>query len=160
VSPGGKVPGAEGAMVEPTVRPGRRPSRVPQRTCVGCRARAARSVLMRIVAAQAGGGSFIATPDLRRRLPGRGAWLHPSPDCLDLALRRRAFARALRLSGPLDTTALAAALAGRAGPDQDQLTKSEKRKKSKSKKQDAGVDDQAAAIEAAAPFGTGSGLQR
>jgi uncharacterized protein len=115
---------------------------------------------MRIVAAQAGGGSFIATPDLRRRLPGRGAWLHPSPDCLDLALRRRAFARALRLSGPLDTTALAAALAGRAGPDQDQLTKSEKRKKSKSKKQDAGVDDQAAAIEAAAPFGTGSGLQR
>ncbi len=113
---------------------------------------------MRIVAAQAGGGSFIATPDLRRRLPGRGAWLHPSPDCLDLALRRRAFARALRLSGPLDTTALAAALAGQAGPDQDQITTSSST--SKSKMQDAGVDDQAAAIEAAAPFGTGSGLQR
>jgi predicted RNA-binding protein YlxR (DUF448 family) len=111
---------------------------------------------MRIVAAQVGGGSFIATPDLRRRLPGRGAWLHPSPDCLDLALRRRAFARALRLSGPLDTTALAATLAGQAGPDQDQTRTST----STSKKQDAGVEDQAAANEAAAPFGTGSGLQR
>jgi predicted RNA-binding protein YlxR (DUF448 family) len=120
VSPGGKEPGASRAMVEATVRPGRRLRQVPQRTCVGCRARAARSVLMRIVAAQAGGGSFTAFPDLRRRLPGRGAWLHPSPDCLDLALRRRALVRALRLTGPLDTTALATAVAELAGPDQEQ----------------------------------------
>jgi predicted RNA-binding protein YlxR (DUF448 family) len=34
--------------------------------------------------------------DVRRRLGGRGAWLHASPDCLDQALRRRAFGRALR----------------------------------------------------------------
>ncbi|HEX3788217.1 MAG TPA: YlxR family protein [Pseudonocardiaceae bacterium] len=41
-------------------------------------------------------------PDPRRRLPGRGAWLHPSPDCLRAAERRRAFPRALRVPGPLD----------------------------------------------------------
>ncbi len=28
--------------------------------------------------------------------PGRGAWVHPSPDCLETALTRKAFGRALR----------------------------------------------------------------
>jgi predicted RNA-binding protein YlxR (DUF448 family) len=36
--------------------------------------------------------------DERGVLPGRGAWLHPTSECLDAALRRRAFARALRIS--------------------------------------------------------------
>jgi uncharacterized protein len=106
-------------MVEVTDRPERRPARVPQRTCVGCRGKAPRSVLMRIVAVRAGEGSpegaAIAELDLRRRHPGRGAWLHPSPDCLDLALRRRALTRALRVAGPLDTSGLAGALAEVAG---------------------------------------------
>jgi len=44
------------------------------------------------------------TPDPRRRLPGRGAWLHPDPGCLDTAERRRAFGRALRVSEHLDTS--------------------------------------------------------
>ncbi len=44
--------------------------------------------------------------DLRRRAAGRGAWLHPEPKCLDSAERRRAFARALRVPGPLDTGTL------------------------------------------------------
>ena len=35
--------------------------------------------------------------------PGRGAWLHPSRDCLNLALRRRAIGRALRARGPIGT---------------------------------------------------------
>jgi predicted RNA-binding protein YlxR (DUF448 family) len=77
---------------------------------------------MRIVAVRAGDGSptgaATAELDVRRRLPGRGAWLHPSPDCLDLALRRRALTRALRVAGPLDTSGLAGALAEPAGrPD-------------------------------------------
>jgi uncharacterized protein len=109
-------------MVDATDRPERRPARVPERTCVGCRGKAPRSVLMRIVAVRAGDGSATgaATAELdgRRRLPGRGAWLHPSPDCLDLALRRRALTRALRVAGPLDTSGLAVALAELAGrPD-------------------------------------------
>jgi len=44
--------------------------------------------------------------DERRRLPGRGAWLHPEPDCLAKAERRRAFPRALRVSGTLDGAGL------------------------------------------------------
>ena len=31
-----------------------------------------------------------------RSLPGRGAWLHPDAACLDAAVKRHAFARALR----------------------------------------------------------------
>ena len=41
-------------------------------------------------------------PDLRRRLPGRGAYLHPDLRCLEQAERRRAFPRVLRRQGPLD----------------------------------------------------------
>lgn len=45
---------------------------------------------------------WTARLDLDRRHPGRGAYLHPSLTCLDLAERRRALPRALRLSGGLD----------------------------------------------------------
>jgi predicted RNA-binding protein YlxR (DUF448 family) len=41
--------------------------------------------------------------DERASMPGRGAWVHETPECMDAALRRRAFVRALRVSGPLDT---------------------------------------------------------
>jgi len=71
----------------------------PTRTCVGCRARERSTELLRVVAADG-----VLVPDLRRRLPGRGAWLHPELGCLDLAERRRAFGRALRSSDHLDTT--------------------------------------------------------
>ncbi|GAA3461880.1 YlxR family protein [Saccharothrix longispora] len=45
-------------------------------------------------------------PDTRRRLPGRGAWLHPDPGCLRNAEKRRAFPRAFRVQGPLDVEGL------------------------------------------------------
>jgi len=45
-------------------------------------------------------------PDLRNRLPGRGAYVHPEPGCLNLAERRKAFPRALRVAGPLDLSEL------------------------------------------------------
>ena len=47
-------------------------------------------------------------PDLRGTAPGRGAHLHPTAECLALAERRRAFARALRYRGgePLDLDGL------------------------------------------------------
>jgi len=41
-------------------------------------------------------------PDPDRRLPGRGAHLHPAQQCLDRAERKGALARALRVAGPLD----------------------------------------------------------
>ncbi|MCZ7457670.1 YlxR family protein [Streptomyces sp. WMMC940] len=70
----------------------------PERTCVGCRERAAKRDLLRIVAVEG-----VCVPDHRGTLPGRGAYLHPASVCLDLAVRRRAFPRALRAQGPLDT---------------------------------------------------------
>ncbi|MGF0116374.1 YlxR family protein [Promicromonospora sp. Marseille-Q5078] len=42
--------------------------------------------------------------DVRGCLPGRGAWIHPTPACLALAERRRAVPRALRVTGPVDLT--------------------------------------------------------
>jgi uncharacterized protein len=44
----------------------------------------------------------VVIPDPRRRFPGRGAWVHPVPECLHRAVRRSAFPRALRVPGPLD----------------------------------------------------------
>ncbi|WP_329137185.1 YlxR family protein [Streptomyces sp. NBC_01476] len=66
----------------------------PERTCIGCRQRAAKTDLLRV--AVSGG---VCVPDLRGTLPGRGAYLHPGLACLDLAVRRRAFARSFR--GPV-----------------------------------------------------------
>ena len=77
------------------------------RTCVGCKERAAKSSLLRLVAA----GDAIQ-PDPPARLPGRGAYLHPSLACLDLARRRRTFPRALRAAGPLSLEPLAEYLCG------------------------------------------------
>jgi predicted RNA-binding protein YlxR (DUF448 family) len=57
-------------------------------------------MLVRIVVVEEPSGARLV-PDLRHRLPGRGAWLHPDQQCLDLARRRRAFPRALRHPGPL-----------------------------------------------------------
>jgi len=51
-------------------------------------------------------GSTVVLPDPEHRRPGRGAWLHPVRSCLDLAVRRRAFGRALRSSTPPDSTAV------------------------------------------------------
>ncbi|MEU6758666.1 YlxR family protein [Streptomyces sp. NPDC046685] len=82
----------------------------PERTCVGCRERAAKSDLLRIVAIE-----DECVPDPRGTLPGRGAYVHPAVVCLDQAVRRRAFPRALRSAGALDTAALRAALAVAAG---------------------------------------------
>ena len=81
----------------------------PIRTCVGCRVRAAKSDLLRIVAVE---GRLV--PDPRATLPGRGASLHLDLDCLALAERRRAFPRALRASGPLDAEPLRTYVAQRA----------------------------------------------
>jgi len=76
------------------------------RTCVGCKARAAKSDLLRVVVVD---GEVVADPAARR--PGRGAYLHPNLDCLERARRRRAFPRALRVTGTLADDGLARYLA-------------------------------------------------
>ena len=86
--------------------PAGRPVGGPVRTRVGCRRRAPKSDLLRVVAVEG-----VLVPDPRGRRPGRGAHLHPDPACVDLAERRRAFPRALRVPGPLDLAALRAWMA-------------------------------------------------
>ena len=72
---------------------------------MGCRTRAAKSTLLRVVAVA---GTLVV--DRRGRMPGRGAHIHPDPRCIDLAERRRAFARALRRPGEWDVAPVRAAL--------------------------------------------------
>ena len=84
----------------------------PTRTCVGCRRTDSRSALLRVVAEKDEAGAIRLSPDPRRCLPGRGAWLHPTGDCLEQALRRRAFGRALRVGAALDPAAVTAYVEG------------------------------------------------
>lgn len=66
---------------------------------MGCRERAAKSELLRVVLGADTDGQPAVVPDPGGAAPGRGAHLHPTTACYDLAVRRRAFARALR-AGP------------------------------------------------------------
>ena len=91
-----------------TVRTGRHAPGTPvMRTCVGCKERTVKSSLLRFVAV-----GDVIQPDPQARLPGRGAYLHPSLACFELAGRRRAFPRALRTAGPLSLASLAEYLCG------------------------------------------------
>lgn len=63
----------------------------PTRTCVGCRRTDRQDALVRVVRAERG-----VAVDLRRRLPGRGAWLHRDLACWPGA--RGGLSRALRTS--------------------------------------------------------------
>ena len=74
------------------------PSPGPVRTCVGCRKRAAKRELLRVTAGSDTDGRPAVVPDPPGTAPGRGAHLHPVPECYELAVRRKAFARALRIS--------------------------------------------------------------
>jgi predicted RNA-binding protein YlxR (DUF448 family) len=63
----------------------------PIRMCAGCRGRADKADLLRIVARDG-----VGVIDPAQIEPGRGAYLHPSRDCLDRALKRRSIGRSLR----------------------------------------------------------------
>ena len=78
----------------------------PVRTCVGCRERTSKSELLRVVAGTDTEGHLVLVPDPARTAPGRGAHLHPVIACYDLAVRRKAFPRALRAKGALDSEAV------------------------------------------------------
>lgn len=77
----------------------------PVRTCIGCRRKAGKADLLRVV----GSGTHVV-PDPAAVCPGRGAYLHRSVDCLNLAERKRAFQRALRTAVALDLTEVRAAI--------------------------------------------------
>jgi len=64
----------------------------PIRTCVGCRLTDEQGNLVRVVADPAGRVKI----DIPRRLPGRGAYIHPRRDCVAEAVRKGALARSLK----------------------------------------------------------------
>jgi predicted RNA-binding protein YlxR (DUF448 family) len=63
----------------------------PVRMCAGCRGRAAKAELIRIVARDG-----VGMVDEPQTAPGRGVYLHPRRECLDQAVRRRTMGRLLR----------------------------------------------------------------
>jgi len=86
-TPWGKEPG-DGAGDASRDRPERKG---PVRTCVACREEAGKAELIRFV--RRPDGSVVV--DASGRQPGRGAYLHAAPACLELARKRRALDRAL-----------------------------------------------------------------
>ena len=64
----------------------------PVRTCVATRERLPIDDLIRFVA----GPDGTVTPDIRRRLPGRGVWVKADRVSVDLAIKHKGFARGLK----------------------------------------------------------------
>lgn len=66
--------------------------RRPERTCVGCREAGEKAAFLRVARGTGGGVSFDASGDA----PGRGAYVHPVPGCIEAATRKGVLASALR----------------------------------------------------------------
>ncbi|KAA9393589.1 YlxR family protein [Kocuria coralli] len=77
---------------------------VARRTCIGCRAVDEPDQLVRLTVRTDATGTAVVMIDEGRRLGGRGAWLHPTEQCLQNAVRRKAFNRAFR--APVDADAV------------------------------------------------------
>jgi uncharacterized protein len=82
----------------------------PERTCVGCRMKAPKAGLLRVVR----GSDGEAAVDPSGSAPGRGAHVHRDVGCVEAAIRSGAFPRALR-------TGLTADAAARLGNDLQRL---------------------------------------
>ncbi|RKQ33356.1 YlxR family protein [Kocuria tytonis] len=65
------------------------------RTCVGCRTVTSPDQLVRVTTENTADGPRVVA-DLHRRLGGRGAWVHATRQCVDRAVRKRAFNRSFR----------------------------------------------------------------
>ncbi len=59
----------------------------PQRSCLGCGATTDKGALLRFVL----GPDGFLTPDLKGKLPGRGAYICPLRSCLGLAIKKKRF---------------------------------------------------------------------
>ena len=64
----------------------------PERSCVGCRGRAPKADLLRVVRTPSG-----VRADPLGTAPGRGAYVHRDRTCVTAALRQGALVRALRV---------------------------------------------------------------
>ncbi len=71
------------------------PKKIPMRQCVGCREMKEKKSLIRVVKSPEGQVSL----DFKGKLPGRGAYVCPNPECLKRARKSRGLERAF--SAPL-----------------------------------------------------------
>ncbi|MEN9753428.1 MAG: hypothetical protein RL670_1119 [Actinomycetota bacterium] len=74
----------------------------PVRTCVGCRQRSRQLDLLRVVVVDQ-----VAVIDFNRNQAGRGAWVHPTGQCLKTAIERGSLIRALRETKAVNTQQIA-----------------------------------------------------
>ncbi|MBM3682710.1 MAG: YlxR family protein [Actinobacteria bacterium] len=72
---------------------------IPLRTCIGCKQIVSKDQLVRIVQINAE-----LAVDHKNRLGSRGANIHPSLECLNWAVKTKAFYKALKFSGALNTS--------------------------------------------------------
>lgn len=73
----------------------------PTRRCVGCRQSVPKGTLLRVAAV----GDRVVV-DREAVLPGRGAYVHPSAECVTLSVDRNAWPGALKKTTRLDLTEL------------------------------------------------------
>lgn len=66
------------------------PKKIPLRQCTGCREMKPKRELIRVVRAPDGGVSL----DFRGKAPGRGAYVCKDMQCLNKAIKAKAFSRA------------------------------------------------------------------
>jgi predicted RNA-binding protein YlxR (DUF448 family) len=81
----------------------------PVRTCVACRQEAGKGELIRVVSRPDGSAAI----DLGGHAPGRGAYLHRVPSCVETARKRRNLERSLRAPVPAELWAQIGDLASR-----------------------------------------------
>lgn len=72
------------------------PKKIPMRQCLGCREHKPKKELIRVVRSPEGEVSL----DFKGKLPGRGAYVCPLPDCLAKARKSRALERAFETALP------------------------------------------------------------
>ena len=88
--------------------------KIPQRQCVGCREMKDKKSLLRVVKSPEGAVSL----DFVGKMPGRGAYVCYSVECLKKARKSRALERALEVSIPAEVyDAMEAELEGRDGQE-------------------------------------------
>ena len=74
------------------------PKKIPLRQCLGCREMKAKKELIRVVRSPEGEVSL----DFKGKLPGRGAYVCPSPECLARVRKSRALERAFSAQLPAE----------------------------------------------------------
>ncbi len=72
-------------------------ARTPIRTCVACRQAEGKRGLVRVVRLPEGAGVAL---DATGKAAGRGAYVHASSECIELAVKRKALERSLKASLP------------------------------------------------------------